>query len=89
MDITTENKNPAQASVKAEKTSDKRWYWLLLVPWFFALWVPSYNQIEPQVFGFPFFYWYQLVLVVGTGFVIGLVYHLSHGRFHGYQGDRS
>ena len=24
------------------------------------LWVPSYNRIEPELGGIPFFYWYQL-----------------------------
>jgi hypothetical protein len=36
---------------------------LLLVPCLLALWVPLYNFIPPVLFGIPFFYWFQLVLV--------------------------
>lgn len=36
---------------------------LLLVPCIVALWVPLYNSIPPILFGVPFFYWFQLVLV--------------------------
>jgi len=36
---------------------------LLLVPCLLALWVPLYNSIEPVLFGIPFFFWFQLILV--------------------------
>ena len=35
----------------------------LLVPFVGLLWVPFYNFAEPSLFGFPFFYWYQLTWV--------------------------
>ncbi|MBG1231977.1 DUF3311 domain-containing protein [Aestuariivirga litoralis] len=36
---------------------------LLLIPCILAVATPWYNSIEPQLFGFPFFYWFNLVLV--------------------------
>jgi Protein of unknown function (DUF3311) len=36
---------------------------LLLVPFIGLLWIPFYNQTSPELFGFPFFYWYQLAWV--------------------------
>ena len=36
---------------------------LLLVPCIVALWVPLYNSISPVLFGIPFFFWFQLVLI--------------------------
>ena len=36
---------------------------LLFVPCVVALWVPLYNSIEPALFGVPFFYWFQLLLI--------------------------
>jgi hypothetical protein len=36
---------------------------LLLGPCLLALWVPLYNSTEPSLFGIPFFYWFQLLLV--------------------------
>jgi hypothetical protein len=47
---------------------------LLLVPFIGLLWVPFYNSVEPSLFGFPFFYWYQLAWVPITSLIIWLVY---------------
>jgi predicted ABC-type exoprotein transport system permease subunit len=38
-------------------------YLWLLAPCVVALWTPLYNRIEPAIFGFPFFFWFQLLLV--------------------------
>lgn len=49
--------------------------WLLLiVPYVGLLWVPFYNSARPELFGFPFFYWYQLAWVPLTSLLIWLVY---------------
>jgi len=37
---------------------------LVLLPILAVLWVPSYNSVEPQLAGIPFFYWYQLLWIV-------------------------
>jgi len=44
--------------------------WILLL----LLWVPFYNFMEPTLFGFPFFYWYQLAWVPISSLLIWLVY---------------
>jgi hypothetical protein len=36
---------------------------LLFAVCLLALWVPLYNSIQPTLFGIPFFFWFQLVLV--------------------------
>ena len=36
---------------------------LLLAPFVALLWVGSYAKDEPRLWGFPFFYWYQLMWV--------------------------
>jgi hypothetical protein len=36
---------------------------LLLAPCVVALWVPLYNSTIPPLFGVPFFFWFQLLLV--------------------------
>jgi hypothetical protein len=38
-------------------------YILLMIPCLLAVATPFYNSVEPQVFGFPFFYWFNLLLV--------------------------
>jgi hypothetical protein len=47
---------------------------LLLLPFIGLLWVPLFNFAEPSLFGFPFFYWYQLAWVPITSLLIWLVY---------------
>ena len=38
-------------------------YLLLFAPCLLALAAPLYNRVDPQLFGVPFFYWSQLVLI--------------------------
>ena len=33
---------------------------LIFIPFIAVLWVPFYNQLEPELWGIPYFYWYQL-----------------------------
>jgi hypothetical protein len=47
---------------------------LLLLPFVGLLWVPFYNFQEPSLFGFPFFYWYQLAWVPICSILIWVVY---------------
>lgn len=47
---------------------------LLLLPFIGLLWVPFYNGPLPTLFGFPFFYWYQLAWVPVTSLLIWIVY---------------
>jgi len=46
----------------------------LLLPFVGLLWVPFYNFHDPVLFGFPFFYWYQLAWVPITSILIWIVY---------------
>ena len=54
--------------------------WLIAIPTLLALPVPLYNRIEPTLFGLPFFYWYQLAIVVLMIVVVTLVHLLTKGR---------
>jgi hypothetical protein len=59
-------KEQLELTVRARPQSAKRGtmrYLLLLVPCVVALATPLYNTIEPRLFGFPFFFWFQLLLV--------------------------
>ena len=73
-----EEQNPDQPDrVAAQLTRPawSRWWYLLLVPPYVGLlWVPIYASEEPTLWGFPFFYWYQLVWVPVTALLIGIVY---------------
>ena len=47
---------------------------LLLIPFAATLAVPLYDRIEPTIGGVPFFYWYQLLWVVLTAAIVGVVF---------------
>jgi Protein of unknown function (DUF3311) len=47
---------------------------LLLLPFIGLMIVPFYNTNEPLLFGFPFFYWYQLGWVPLTSLLTYIVY---------------
>ena len=50
---------------------------LLLTPVVALLWVPSYTRVSPRIFGFPFFYWYQLAWVLGGAACLAGAYVLT------------
>ncbi len=50
------------------------WRVLLLVVFVIALAVPFFNKIGPTLFGFPFFYWYQLACVPVASILIFIVF---------------
>ncbi|MGY1714089.1 DUF3311 domain-containing protein [Geodermatophilus sp. SYSU D01106] len=49
-----------EAPVRSDRSP---WNWLLLVPIVVPLLVPLFNRVEPTLFGWPFFYWVQLLFV--------------------------
>jgi hypothetical protein len=63
--IVTEHDRPARS----------RWWYLLLVPPYVGLlWVPFYARLEPELLGFPFFYWYQFAWVPLTALLTWIAY---------------
>lgn len=57
-----------------EKPRSKTALWLLVIPYIGLLWPPLYNFREPALFGFPFFYWYQLLWVPITAILTWIAY---------------
>ena len=68
-----------------QRTS-RAWYLLLLLPFIGLLWPPLYARVEPRLWGFPFFYWYQLLWVFIASGCTYLAYRLVHNARRG--GDR-
>jgi hypothetical protein len=50
------------------------WYWLLLIPFAATLIPPIYARATPTLFGFPFFYWYQILWIVLSALIVWIVY---------------
>ncbi len=71
---------PPDGPVQRPRRRRGHWQWLLSVPLVLPLLTPLYNRTEPRLFGVPFFYWYQLALVVVDIVVISVVYQMGKER---------
>ena len=49
--------------------------------------VPTYARIEPRLFGFPFFYWYQLAWVFLAALCCSLAFVLLKRESDAYRRD--
>jgi uncharacterized membrane protein YhdT len=56
------------------RTGSRWWYVLLAVPVVALLATPLYSRETPELFGFPFFYWYQFAWVPLSVLITYLVY---------------
>ncbi|WP_163570291.1 DUF3311 domain-containing protein [Fodinicola feengrottensis] len=56
------------------------WNLLLLIPIVLPLCPFLFNTKDPELFGFPFFYWFQLLLLPVLVIVTVAVYHLTKRR---------
>jgi hypothetical protein len=56
---------------------ETRWTWLLLVPLFGTLIPWIYNTHDPEAFGVPFFYWYQMIWIPLSVVITMLVYRAT------------
>jgi hypothetical protein len=50
------------------------WYALLVLPFAGLLYPPLYARESPELFGFPFFYWYQFAWVPAAALLTWIVY---------------
>jgi len=64
--------------MRSARTPSRAWYLLLLLPFAGLLYPPLYAVEDPQLFGFPFFYWYQFAWVPVAAALTWLVYRKTH-----------
>jgi uncharacterized membrane protein YhdT len=53
------------------------WRLLLVLVFIITLAVPFFNKATPTLFGFPFFYWYQMACVPIASLIIFLVFRIE------------
>jgi hypothetical protein len=53
------------------------WYLLLLLPFVATLVPPFYARAAPALFGFPFFYWYQILWIALSALTVWIVFKLT------------
>jgi hypothetical protein len=63
----------SEQTTPSEKTRT-RWKLLLVLPYIGLCFPQLYARMTPELFGFPFFYWYQFAWVVVASALMGLVY---------------
>jgi hypothetical protein len=63
-----------------ERRSPTGWYIVLLLFCLLVLWVPFYNRAEPSFIGLPFFYWFQLLLVLVGAALTAIIYFATEKK---------
>lgn len=66
--------------MEAPQRSRTGWYIVLLLFCALVLWVPLYNRAEPTFIGLPFFYWFQLLLVVAGAALTAIIYFATEKK---------
>jgi Protein of unknown function (DUF3311) len=66
--------------MEAPQRSRTGWYIVLLVFCVLVLWVPLYNRAEPSFIGLPFFYWFQLLLVLVGAALTAIIYFATEKK---------
>jgi hypothetical protein len=61
-------------STQLKRSGWSWWYLLFAIQFVVALWPPFYNKVEPYWMGIPFFYWFQLLLVIVAAVLTAIVY---------------
>ena len=62
---------------------------ILVPPVVVPLWVPLYDKTDPTLWGFPFFYWFQFALILGSAVLTIVAYALSRvADRRGGRGER-
>ena len=50
---------------------------LLIPPVVVPLWVPLYDKVDPRLNGWPFFYWFQMALIIFATVMTVIAFLLS------------
>jgi len=66
--------------VKSPQSKRSAWNWLLVVPAIALAFPAVYSRPTPQLFGFPFFYWYQIAWILVSALLTAVVYFATEGQ---------
>jgi hypothetical protein len=72
----TRNGESANREDTEGRRGSKWWLLLLLLPYLGLLYPPLYARLEPELWGFPFFIWYQFLWVFIAVAITAVVYRL-------------
>jgi Protein of unknown function (DUF3311) len=74
MDSDQDSRSGEAESQDDEPTGSNWWPLLLLLPYIGLLYPPLYARLEPELWGFPFFIWYQFLWIFITVGITAIVY---------------
>lgn len=63
-----------------KRKSRRLWNWLLIVPAVGLAFPAVYSRATPGLFGFPFFYWYQIAWILLSAVFTAIVYFATEGK---------
>lgn len=79
--------HPKTSSIRGVRRGVRRWVLLLLiVPFIGTLWVSTFASVTPELWGIPFFYWYQF-LWIGISAAITIIVYIVEGSVYARRGD--
>jgi hypothetical protein len=70
----------ARPEAPKKRETARGWYWLLVLPFFGTFFPWIYNTRSPELFGLPFFYWYQMAWVPISVLLTVIVYRATTRR---------
>jgi len=74
------SKPGARGGGRASRPAFHPWYLVLLIPFIALLWPPFYAHDQPEVWGIPFFYWYQFLWFLLGAFITQIVHVATRPR---------
>jgi hypothetical protein len=74
MDSEQEPRNGQSEGQDDQSTGSRWWLLLLLLPYIALLYPAYYARLEPTLWGFPFFIWYQFLWVFLAVAITGFVF---------------
>ena len=69
-----------ESEARKKRETGRGWYWLFVLPFFGTFFPWIYNTDSPELFGIPFFYWYQMAWVPVTVVLTVIVYRATTRR---------
>jgi hypothetical protein len=74
MDSDQDSRSGEVENQDGERGGSRWWLLLLLLPYLGLLYPPLYSRLQPELWGFPFFIWYQFLWVFITVGITAIVY---------------
>nr|WP_242549635.1 DUF3311 domain-containing protein [Alicyclobacillus mali (ex Roth et al. 2021)] len=64
--------DPQKPSTKAKRW----WYLLILAPVIGSLFPGLYGSLKPELWGIPYFYWYQMLWIIIAAIITAFLYNI-------------